>query len=454
MKKQITIPLLVKIFVTALSLLSVYSFSVFAGGIKVPVELTLGKAETVDITAPIADILIADPNIVDVGALSNKKLYVVGKNVGDTNVLLFDQNNNTLATLDINVSQDNSSLSRTIKSFFPDEPVKADTVNDNIVLSGKVSNPSIAHQVREIASRFLEDNETLVDMMTTDGEQQVLLKVKIVEANRNVLREYGIDPDISIGQGNFSYGVASDALGKLSATPFSTGSLVYETGSSRISGLIHLLEEEGLLNTLAEPNLTTISGQRAEFLAGGEFPIPVGQNNGSIAIEFRQFGVALGFTPVVLSGDKISLNLETEVSTLSNEARIELEDTSVPSIAVRRANTTVELPSGGSLMIAGLIQSESADTMNSLPGINKIPILGDLFTSQSFRRNESELVVMITPFLVNPVTQENAISANDQGKGQTTSPLRRSFIKNMNNSYGAETENTVQKMPAAGYILD
>jgi pilus assembly protein CpaC len=291
-------------------------------------------------------------------------------------------------------------------------------------------------------------------MMTTDGEQQVLLKVKIVEANRNILREYGIDPDISIGQGNFTYGTASDALGKLTGTPFSTGSLVFDSTNTTVSGLIHLLEEEGLLNTLAEPNLTTISGQRAEFLAGGEFPIPVGQSNGAITIEFRQFGVALGFTPVVLSSDKISLNLETEVSTLSNEGRVELADTSVPSIAIRRASTTVELPSGGSLMIAGLIQSESADTMNSLPGINQIPILGDLFSSQSFRRNESELVVMITPFLVNPVSQEHATSVNDNVARNTTAPLQASFADNTKKAHGSQAHKNISKGPASGYILD
>lgn len=424
----------------------------FAGGVKVPLKLTLGKAETVDISAPIADILIADPSIVDVGALNSKKLYVVGKAVGDTNVLLFDQNSNTLATLDVNVSQDNSNLSRTLNSFFPDEEVVANTVNNNIVLSGRVSEPAKAHQIREVAGRFLGEDETLLDMMTTDGAQQVLLKVKIVEANRNILREYGIDPDISIGDGNFVYSTTSDALGKLTSTPFTTGGIAFDSSNTSITGLIHLLEEEGLLNTLAEPNLTTISGQRAEFLAGGEFPIPVGQSNGNISIEFRQFGVALGFTPVVLSNDKISLSLETEVSTLSNEARIELEDTSVPSISVRRALTTVELPSGGSLMIAGLIQSESADTMNSLPGINKIPVLGDLFSSQSFRRNESELVVMITPFLVNPIAQEQAQTARKLGK--TAPALQATFTEDIEQNYGDRAPKNISNGPAAGYILD
>lgn len=425
-----------------------------AGSVKVPLKLTLGKAETIDITAPIADILIADPSIVDVGALNSKKLYVVGKAIGDTNILLFDQNSNTLATLDVNVSQDNSNLARTLKSFFPDEDIKAETVNNNIVLSGKVSQPSKAHQIREIASRFLEENETLVDMMTTDGAQQVLLKVKIVEANRNILREYGIDPDISIGQGNFTYGTTSDALGKLASTPFTTGSLALNTGATSVSAIIHLLEEEGLLNTLAEPNLTTISGQRAEFLAGGEFPIPVGQNNGNISIEFRQFGVALGFTPVVLSNNKISLSLETEVSTLSNEGRVELVDTSVPSIAIRRASTTVELPSGGTMMIAGLIQSEAADTMNSLPGINKIPILGDLFSSQSFRRNETELVVIVTPFLVNPIAQEHAQPVNNRATRSTKPALQASFSEAVEKNYGHQAPQNISKGPTAGYILD
>ena len=189
-------------------------------------------------------------------------------------------------------------------------------------------------------------------------------------------------------------------------------------------------------------------------MAGGEFPIPVGQSNDTITIEFRQFGVALGFTPVVLSNDKISLNLETEVSTLSNEAGIVLSDTSVPSISIRRAQTVVELPSGGSLMIAGLIQSEAADTMNSLPGINQLPILGDLFSSQSFRRNESELVVMVTPYLVNPIAEEAAQVVNNSPEKTTGAPLAKSFDKNLKEAYGNKAPKNITKGPAAGYILD
>jgi pilus assembly protein CpaC len=252
-------------------------------------------------------------------------------------------------------------------------------------------------------------------MMTVNGEQQVLLKVKIAEVQRNLLKEFGTDTDIAgVNSGNFGVRNTTDLAGKLTKTPFSTGSLAYQTGATGpISLTLQALEEKGLLNTLAEPNLTAISGQRAEFLAGGEYPVPVGQSLGTTTIEFRRFGVALGFTPLVLSNNKINLEMETEVSLLSNEARLELESTSVPSLSVRRAQTTVELASGGSLMIAGIIKSEATNSMSSLPGINKIPIIGQLFSSQSFKRNETELVIFVTAYLVNPIKAPDAVVADD-----------------------------------------
>jgi pilus assembly protein CpaC len=392
-------------------------------GVSKPLAITMGKAQTVDLSQPISEVLVSNPNIVDVGMLTKKRLYVVGRSVGDTNVLIFDQNNNTLASLDVNVSNDQFTLQRVLKQYFPDESVTARTVNKEVILTGRVSNPLKAGQIRDLAKRFVTGSgaeaaasaggsstapsgPTIVDLMTVEGEQQVMLQVKIVEAKRNVLKEYGLEPSIggTGAIGNFRGTLASSTAAQLTSTPFSVGSLIYETQSrGPISLTMRALEEKGLLNTLAEPNLTAISGQRAEFLAGGEYPVPVGQNNGEISIDFKPFGVSLGFTPVVLSNDKIQLELETEVSLLSNEARIQLQTVNIPSLTVRRAKTTVEMSSGGSLMMAGLIQSDAVNTMDSLPGINKIPIIGKLFSSQDFQRNESELLIMVTPYLVHPI---------------------------------------------------
>jgi pilus assembly protein CpaC len=240
-----------------------------------------------------------------------------------------------------------------------------------------------------------------------------MLQVKIVEVGRNVLKEYGIEPSISgngITSGNFGGGLASAVGSGLTTTPFSVGTLAYETANTGpISVTIRGLEEKGLLNTLAEPNLTAISGQHAEFLAGGEYPIPVSQQDNQITVSYKKFGVSLGFTPVVLNNDKIQLELESEVSTLSNDARVQTNQISIPSLSVRRAKTTIEMASGGSLMIAGLIQSDALNSMNSLPGINKLPIIGKLFSSQSFKRNESELLIVVTPYLVRPIKKPAAV---------------------------------------------
>lgn len=404
-------------------------------GVNKPVTLTLGKAQTIDFNKPISEVLVANPGVVDVGVLTKHRLYLVGNGVGDTNVLIFDQSNNTLASLDVNVSGDQNTLQRALRQYFPDEKIAARTLNREVVLTGKVSNPSKAGQVRDLAKRFVAASQTLVDLMTIEGEQQVMMQVRIVEVRRNVLKEYALDPDIAgTGAfGNFTGSLASSVAGKVTGTPFSVGSLVYETAArGPISMTMQALEEKGLLNTLAEPNLTAISGQRAEFLAGGEYPIPVAQQNNQISIEFKKFGVSLGFTPVVLSNDKIQMEMETEVSLLSDEGRLELSSTSVPSLSVRRAKTTVEMASGGSLMIAGLIQSDATNSMNSLPGINKVPIIGKLFSSQSFKRNESELLVLVTPYLVRPTKQPLGVVAGVASNAPVAVPAARSFTTSAN----------------------
>lgn len=404
-----------------------------AQGVIKPLALTIGKAQTIDFNEPLADILVANPGVVDVGMLTKTRLYVVGNGVGDTNILVFDKNKNTLASLDVNVSNDQDTLQRALRQYFPEEKIRAQMINKEVILTGMASTPSRAGQIRDLAKRFVTANQTLVDLMNVEGEQQVMMQVKIVEVRRNVLKEYSLDPDLSNVTGGALSGssLATTIGGKITGVPLSVGSLVYEAGGiGPLSLTMQALEEKGLLNTLAEPNMTAISGQRAEFLAGGEYPVPVAQQNNQITIEFKKFGVALGFTPVVLSNEKIQLELETEVSLLSNEGRLVLSNTSIPSLSVRRAKTTVEMASGGSLMIAGLIQSDAINSMNSLPGINKVPIIGQLFSSQSFKRNESELIVMVTPYLVRPMKQPAAVrgvaeaastkTANNKPKGSTS----------------------------------
>lgn len=369
------------------------------------VTLTMGKADTIDLGQAVADVLVANPAIADVGTLRSSRLYIVGKQIGDTNILAFDNEGNQLADIAVRVRVDEKTLRDSLKDFFPNEKIQVSTVRQDIVLRGSVSTPAVANQVRDLASRFVASTDRpIVDLMTVQGEQQVMLRVRVMEASRGILREYGLDTSIDLDKGAFNGGIATSGAG-LVTSPFATGSLVMNPtgGFGPFSFDLSALERDGLVNTLAEPNLTAISGETAGFLAGGEFPVPVGRDqDGNVTLEFKQFGVALNFTPTVMSSDRISLQLSTEVSAKSTEDGITLVGVTVPGLTVRRAETTVQMASGGTLMIAGLIRSDTLDSISGLPGAKNVPVLGELFKSKSFARNESELVIVVTPYIVKP----------------------------------------------------
>jgi pilus assembly protein CpaC len=248
----------------------------------------------------------------------------------------------------------------------------------------------------------------------------------------------------------------------LTGEPFSIGNLIYDSSSlGPLTTVFRALEQDGLVNTLAEPNLTAISGETASFLAGGEFPVPVGRDDGELTIEFKKFGVALGFTPTVLSENRISLNLATEVSQLSNQGRLELNDASIPSLTVRRAESTVELGSGGRLMIAGLIESDASQSMTGLPGVSNIPVLGELFKSRSFRRDESELVVMVTAYIVGPskeptgakIVDEQGIDITTPDKKPELSATAKHIKSGLQTAYGDKAADLIRPH-FQGFILD
>lgn len=388
------------------------------------VVVMLGKAEMVNISGDIADVLVADPSIVDVMAVKSNRLYLVGSALGDTNIMALDSEGNVLKKINIHVQMDTERLEATVRELYPNEPVKIKALTDQVVLTGDVSNPSIANQIVTLVGRYAADaqgvagtpDNIVVNMMGVRGEQQVMLRVKIVEASRNALKDLGLETN-STGGGSFGdllgTFATSAALGLSNPAQLGILGLNYSSGDfGNLNFLARALEEEGIVNTLAEPNLTSISGEQAGFLAGGEFPIPTEiDRNGNLIYEFRPFGVSLNFRPVVMSENRISLQLTTEVSTTSFEQNLQLNGINVPTFNVRRAETTVELPSGGTLMIAGLLQSDSISGLTNLPGVGDIPVVGDLVKSDTFRRDESEVVVMITPYLVKPFEQNRSAEA-------------------------------------------
>ncbi len=389
------------------------------------VDVMLGKAEMVTLKGNVSDVLVANPGIVDVMAVKANQLYIVGNGLGDTNVMVLDEEGNVLRKVNVHVQMDTDKVEEMIAELYPNENVKIRGLRNQLILTGNVSTPAMSNSIAKLVAQYAaeargatnspEIDDVVTNMLTVAGEQQVMLKVKIVEASRSALKDLGLESRAS-NSGIGAVGAALSAATGLGLTaPAQLGVLAlnYNSGSfGPLSFIARALEEEGIVNTLAEPNLTAISGEQAGFLAGGEVPIPTEiDRNGNLVYEFRPFGVSLNFRPTVMSENRISMEMTTEVSSASYDDNLQLQGITVPTFNVRRADTTVELPSGGTLMIAGLLQSDTTSSLTSIPGVNKVPVVGDLLKSDSFQRNESELVVMITPYLVKPFAQNNAAPA-------------------------------------------
>lgn len=433
----------------------------------------LGKAEMVDIPGDIADVLVANPSIVDVMAVKSNRLYLVGASLGETNIMAMDADGNILKRLNVHVQMDTEKLESMLDRLYPDEKVTITGLTDQLVLTGEVSTPSVANSIANLVAQYAAEmqgatastaDEVITNMLTVRGEQQVMLRVKIVEASRSALKDLGLEagqgPASPLGDITSTL-TTSPALGLSAPAQLGVLALNYVSGGfGPLSLVARALEEEGIVNTLAEPNLTAISGEQAGFLAGGEFPIPAQlDQNGNLTYEFRPFGVSLNFRPIVMSNERISLEMTTEVSTTSFDQNLQLNGINIPTFNVRRAQTTVELPSGGTLMIAGLIQSDTISGLTSLPGVNKVPVIGDLVKSDTFQRDESEVVVIITPYLVTPYAQNNA---DDPIEGPATpeperekNQLSAAFSENMRRTYGKKSPVSLMKDEGTfGYIMD
>lgn len=457
--------------------------------------LTQGMAEVIDLEGPVADVMVANPSVVDVMALQSHRLYLVGAGLGSTNIIAVDESGDIISRLNVHVKVDDQPLQNLINELFPEEHVVVRSLTDQIVMTGQVSSPSVAEEVMTLASHYIgeiydEDfdhiDQFVVNMLQVGGENQVMLRMKIVEASREVLKELGVETYLNNpNPDDILYGVlptsGEDAalfgltpptnIGALGAAQFLSNSqvgltedpmaairLIKDTtvgGLGMIEMAINALETTNLVNTLAEPNLTALSGEQAGFLAGGEFPVPVGRDrDGNIIIEYHPFGVSLNFKPVVLGNDLISLQMETEVSALSNQNSLTLQEINIPGFSVRRASTTVEMASGGSLMIAGLLKSDVAKGMAGLPGVNDVPILGDLLSSDSFQREESELVIIVTPYLVQPYADKKDIA--QEVPGLKENPLAVAFSDNVSGLFkdGVLPSALFNEDKRYGYLID
>jgi pilus assembly protein CpaC len=455
-----------------------------AGTAHQHVTLALNKAAIVQLDTDARDVLVSNPAIVDAVVRTARRVYLLGVKTGQTNAFFFDSAGHQILALDIQVERDVADLTSMMHANFPGSEIKVTGLNDNMVLTGSVQSAQDATRAQDLAARFATDPgkaadpTKVVNMLKVKGREQVLIKVRVSEIQRNIAKQLGINltsaftaggvPIIAATSNPFGLGqVLSAASGAQIGNVFGPNGQI-GGGPNNVQGILNALDQVGLDHTLAEPNLTAVSGETAKFLAGGEFPVPVSRDlYGNVTVEFKQFGVSLAFTPVVLSENRISLQVSTEVSELTNEGAfvesagtqvvngqtVNIASLTVPALAVRRAETTVELPSGGSFAIAGLLQHTSKQVLDEFPGLGSMPVLGALFRSRDYLNNETELVVIASAYLVDP-THETKLAAPTDGFIPATDPEQDIFGK-MNTLYANDPHGLKSAADGnAGFIVE
>ena len=432
-------------------------------------SLGIGKSVVVDFPQDVKDVLVADPKIANAVVRSARRAYIIGAAVGQTNVVFFDGEGQQVAAYDIAIKRDLNGVRQALSQSIPG--VKIDGVGDGVILTGSVSSPVEAQQAGEIASRLVGGSDKVVNSIVVRGRDQVMLKVNVSEVRREIVKQLGIDLSASMTYGtavvNFNNTNPFTAYGKSLVNGNALN--VSGGGLSSVSATMRAMETAGVTKTLAEPNLTAISGESATFIAGGEFPVPGGYNCDpttrvcTTSITYKKFGISLNFTPVVLSEGRISLRVMTEVSELSNDNAITVSyaltstsssSVTIPAIRTRRAETTLEIPSGGSMAMAGLIQNQTKQAINGLPGVDQLPVLGQLFRSKDYVNNETELMVLVTPYVVRAVAQKELARPDDGFAPATDS--ESALLGRMNRLYGiAAKVDTATGEPAGfGFIID
>jgi pilus assembly protein CpaC len=408
--------------------------------------LGIGKSVVIDLPRDVKDVLVADPKIANAVIRSAQRAYIIGEAVGQTNVVFFDADGQQVASYDLAIKRDLNGVRATLKQTFPG--VEIEGVGDGVVLTGSVSSPVEAQQAGDVAARLAGGADKVVNSIVVRGRDQVMLRVTVAEVRRDIIKQLGVDLSANMNYGtavvNFNNSNPFTANGApLVANNALTASAITK-GLPTVTATMRAMESAGVVRTLAEPNLTAISGESATFIVGGEFPFPTGVTCQTTAagavgqcapsIAFKKFGISLNFTPVVLAEGRISLRVMTEVSEVSNDNSINISGLVVPSIRTRRAETTLEIPSGGSMAMAGLIQQQTKQAVNGMPGIDQLPVLGALFRSQDFVNNQTELMVLVTPYVVRAVAQKE-LSRPDDGFAPA-SDAQSTLLAQINRIYG------------------
>ena len=389
--------------------------------------LSQNTGTLVRLSSPMSDVFVANDGIADVQVRSSTQLYVFGRTSGETTVYATDKSGRVVYAANVRVGTNAGSVGEMLRLAMPEASIQATPMNNLVLLTGTVASPTDVEEAQRLVQAYVGEGTQVVSRIRSATPLQVSLRVKIAEVSRSLVKQIGVNLLTRDGSGGFQFGLGqgnpgtfgSPAPGDGSAPAIPKGFNVAATGTTlgfagKLLGLdilstLNLSEADGLVTTLAEPTLTALSGETASFLAGGEFPIPVSQALGSVTVEYKQYGVGLAFTPIVLADGRISMRVRPEVSELSNEGSIRLNGYDVPALTTRRAETTVELGSGQSFMIAGLLRNANTNNVDKAPFLGDLPILGALFRSTKYRRAETELVIVVTPYLVRPVSSQLAL---------------------------------------------
>ena len=487
------------------------------------IALGVGRSIIVQFPTPLKDVLVSDPGLMDAVVQSSDRVFLIAKKPGQTNAFFFDEYGQQVLTLEVAVGADLSALDDLLHRLIPGSTIRSEIAGNALILTGSVRTPVDSDRAAQIAAQFAHVNKgalgtvqpagssasstttvtsnlgspatisyqppqgqdsggsggggsddpyaekTIINLLSVEGEEQVMLRVVVAEVQREALKQFGINVGALVNSGNFTTsilisnalpltgadlgtlptagiattGAAAGMLGLYNsgptnalANPFGNSGVTsaWSSGNQAVTGALRALERDGLVKLLAEPNLTAVSGEPAKFLAGGEFPVPVVDSLGQVSVIFKEFGIGLAFTPVVLSEGRISLKMETEVSELSSQGAVTLNSIQIPALRKRNAKSTVELPSGGSLAIAGLLSEDTRQNIDGFPGLKDVPILGTLFRSRDYIKQETELVIIVTPYTVRPVARQDLARPLD-GLGEP-SDRKANFLGHINRVYG------------------
>ncbi|AUQ89203.1 putative bacterial type II/III secretion system protein [Phaeobacter inhibens] len=402
-------------------------------GTAANLEVPMNRAVVVESDVPFSELSIANPSIADISSLSDRTIYVLGKSPGLTTLTLLDASGRLITNVDVRVAADVSEFKERLRQILPGEKIEVRTANDGIVLSGVVSSSARLQRALDLAERYAP--ERVSNLMSVGGVQQVMLKVRFAEMQRTVSKSLsaslGVKGGNSVGVNggtstlNTQGALTNSLSGNIPAGNDNTGAFVFgfNAGAFQVNLLLEALEQKGVVRTLAEPNLSALSGQEAKFLAGGEYPIPVAQEDGIITIEFKPFGIELNFIPRVVDADVINLEMKAAVSAIDPTNSIELNGLSIAAFSRRESVTTVEMRDGESFAIAGLIRDEFRDNSSQLPWIGDVPVLGSLFRSANYQRAQTELVIIVSAHLVTPTRGEALSLPTDRIRPPSESEL-------------------------------